>query len=134
MSGALLQLCYRTGSTEIQFRASNTLTMRFAVASVMALMLLSILTVCPLMACGPVLDSRCCHPSPTSCPETRVQKCPYLLLENGKTTTVAAHILNAALDPVSPEAGVSDADTFIGNDSRIPSSYGLYLRIRVLLI
>jgi len=111
--------------------------MRFAVAAVMALVLLSILTVCPLMACGPALDSDCCHrsqPSPTSCPRNTVQACPYLLLENGKTVTAAAHIPNATHDSVSPEFAVSDTYTFIGSDSRIPSSHGLYLRIRVLLI
>jgi hypothetical protein len=104
------------------------------VASVLALVLLSILTVCPLMACGPTLDSSCCHPSPASCPKTTLQECPYSLLEKGKTATAMAHVLSVALQPVSSDAGVSAAYSFIQSKNRVPSSNGLYLRIRVLLI
>jgi len=106
--------------------------MRFAVASLMALVLLSILTVCPLMACGPAPDIRCCNDS--SCPKTTVQECPYVLLEKGKTATATAHLLNATHGPVSPGLNALGAYTPIGSESRIPSSHGLYLRIRVLLI
>ena len=106
--------------------------MRLAVASLMALVLLSILTVCPLMACGPVPDNRCCHDS--SCPKTAVQECPYVLLGKGKTATATAHLLNATLDPVSPGLNALGAYTPIGIESRISSSHGLYLHIRVLLI
>src|SRR5258708_20297261 len=110
--------------------------MRFAVAAVMALVLLSILTVCPLMACGPVLDSDCCHrsqPSPTSCPKTTLQECPYSLLEKGKTATAIVHVLSAALEPVSPDVSDSSAYT-IHSTNTFPTSNRLYLRIRVLLI
>jgi len=103
----------------------------------MALVLLSILTVCPLMACGPALDSDCCHrsqPSPTSCPKTTLQECPYSLLDKGKTATAMVHALSVALEPVPLDVSVSDPSSFIRNKNRVPSSNGLYLRIRVLLI
>jgi hypothetical protein len=102
----------------------------------MALVLLGILTVCPLMACGLMLDNRCCHDSqspPTSCPKTTLQECPYSLLEKGKTATAMAHVLSAALEQVSHAVSVPDAYSFIPSTNRVPSSNGLY-RIRVLLI
>ena len=102
----------------------------------MVWVLLSILTVCPLMACGPALDSDCCHrsqPSPT-CPKTTLQECPYSLLEKGKTAAAVTQVLSVALDPVSPDVSVSDDYSFIQTTNRVPSSNGLYLRIRVLLI
>lgn len=105
----------------------------------MALALLGILTVCPLMACGLMPDSvaaseQCCHHPPKSYPQNTFQKCPYLLLEQGKTATATAQVLSVALDPVSPGLGVSDAYHFIRSESRISDSQGLYLRIHVLRI
>lgn len=97
----------------------------------MALALLGILTACPLMACGLLSTSPpCCHHTP----KNTVQVCPYLLLEKGKTSAAMAHPLSATLDPVSHDFSVSVASSFIGSESRIPNSHGLYLRIRVLLI
>ncbi len=106
-------------------------------ASVLALALLSILTVCPLMACGFMLDSRCCHDSqslPLSCPKATLQDCPYTLLEKGKTATAMAQVSSVALEPVSSTASDSHAHSFIQHKNRVPNSNGLYLRIRVLLI
>src|SRR5258708_13732379 len=107
--------------------------MGFAVARVLALVLLRILTACPLMACGPALDSDCCHrsqPSPTSCPKTTLQECPYSLLEKGKTATAMVHVLSAALEPVSPDASDSNAYS-IHTKTRLPTSKRLSLPIPV---
>ncbi len=44
------------------------------------------------------------------------------------------HALSVALEPVPLDVSVSDPSSFIRNKNRVPSSNGLYLRIRVLLI
>jgi hypothetical protein len=106
--------------------------MRISVAAVMVLVLLSILTVCPLAA-----SEQCCkgsHGAPTSCPNTSLQHCPYLLLEKGKTAAATVTAMNAQEATTSPDFIVSDSYPVLENESRVPSSQGLYLRIRVLLI
>ena len=73
--------------TKTHFGTSTSM-MRTAVAFVMAVMLVSIATVCPAIACplGQVSGTQsrsCCHqpqPQPTSCPRTTIQSCPYLEL------------------------------------------------------
>jgi hypothetical protein len=106
--------------------------MRSAVSSLLVLLLLSILTLCPLMACAHSASDQCCDRS--SCPKTSAPECSYLLLEKSKSATPVSHLASLALNPVAPILDVSAPQTFIAAESRLPSSHGLYLRIRVLLI
>jgi hypothetical protein len=116
--------------------------MRTVVAFTMALVLVSILAVCPLMACPLTAGSGevgkpCCHKSqtqPASCPRTTVQDCPYFILENSKTAKTASQTFVIGLPPVSPEVSVSDGFSILPAKTRLPNSAGLFLRIRVLLI
>jgi hypothetical protein len=106
------------------------------VAIGMAMLLLSIITLCPVMACPLTPATKtCCHRPGTQtppCPQT-IQKCPYLLLDKGETAA-AAILLALALQPASPDLPVLDVRSFTGTENRLPDSSDLYLRIRVLLI
>jgi hypothetical protein len=113
--------------------------MRTVVAFMMALVLLSIITVCPLIAC-PLVDGSgaaskgCCHkqqPAPRPC---TLQVCPYAILESGKTVAMIAQTLTVGLLPISPEAPTSGPFSSIQVANRIPDSAGLFLRNHVLLI
>lgn len=102
----------------------------------MAMLLLSIITLCPVMACPLTPATKaCCHRPGTQtppCPQT-IQKCPYLLLDKGKTAA-AAILLAVALHAASPNRTVLDARSFTPTENRLPDSSDIYLRIRVLLI
>ena len=127
--------------TEIRFSTSTSM-MRTAVAFVLALMLVSIATVCPAVACplGQVSSTQsrsCCHqpqPQPTSCPRTTIQNCPYLSLEKSTAATTTPDAVSVSLTPVSPELPVWNRLSSFGIEDRLPNSAGLFLRIRVLLI
>ena len=121
---------------------TSTSPMRTAVAVMMALMLLSIVAVCPLMACPITAGSSgggesCCHKSqhpPTSCPRTTVRDCPYFVLENGKTPKPALPIFAFVFLPASTDIAVSSHLSILPAESRLPNSAGLFLRIRVLRV
>src|SRR6266478_8456650 len=129
--------------TKIRFGTSTSMMMmRTAVAFVMAVMLLSIATVCPAIACplGQVSGTQsrsCCHqpqPQPTSCPRTTIQSCPYLSLEKSTAATTTPDAVSVSLNPVSPELPIVNRLSSFGIEDRLPDSSGLFLRIRVLLI
>jgi hypothetical protein len=112
-------------------------SMRSAVAIGMAMLLFSILALCPVMACPltPATKS-CCHKAQTEFPSypPTIQACPYLLLDKGQTVTASVILATIALPPVSPNRTVVRASAISGNEIRLPDSSGLYLRLRVLLI
>ena len=84
--------------------------MRYAVSAFMALLLVTLVTVCPLMSCAADTDSSlnhaCCHrhTGGTPCaPKTQVQPCTYSLLDR----STPAPAVTAAVPPVVvPVAGV----------------------------
>jgi hypothetical protein len=116
--------------------------MRSAVATFLAVLLLGVITVCPLLACPLKTDSAatnksCCHKShstPAPCPPPAIQNCPYMALERGKAAPVMAQILTAALIEKSGETFVPDHVSFVQTSNPIQDSTRLFLRIRVLLI
>ena len=121
---------------------TSTSRMKTAVAFMMALMLLSIVAVCPLMACpitaGPDGGSEsCCHKSqhpPASCPRTTVRDCPYLVLENSKTPETAPPIAAFIFHPISTDIAVSSCFSILPAESRLPNAAGLFLLIRVMRV
>ena len=116
--------------------------MRTGVAVAMALMLLSIVAVCPLMACAVTVGSHaggesCCHKSqqrPTPCPRNTVPDCPYLVLENGKTPEAVAPVATFVVHPTSADIAVPSSVSVQPVDRGLPESTGLFLRIRVLRV
>src|SRR5260370_6344533 len=120
--------------TEIRFSTSTSMMGR-AVALVMAVMLVSIATVCPAVACplGQVSGTQsrsCCHqpqPQPTSCPRTTIQSCPYLSLEKSTAATTTPDAVSVSLNPVSPELPVLNRLSPFGIEDRLPNSAGPFL-------
>ena len=127
--------------TKIRFGTSTSL-MRTAVAFVMALMLVSIVTACPAVACPLGANSStpsksCCHepnPQPTSCPRTTVQNCPYFSIEKSTAATTTPDAVSVSFDSISPELPVLKRLPSFEIEGRLPDSSGLFLRFRVLLI
>src|SRR5438046_81197 len=103
--------------------------MRAPVAILMAVLLLGVITVCPLLACPIKADS--CHKSHSPC---QVQNCPYFTLERGKTAPATIQTSTVALLAVSPEAQLPHRSSLLQPQGRIPDSTRLFLRVRVLLI
>src|SRR5438067_892681 len=116
--------------------------MKTAVAFMLALMLLSIVAVCPLMACSIAGGSdgggeSCCHKSqhpPASCPRTTVRDCPYFVLENGKTPDAASALFTICFHPILTDIAVSSHVSILPGESRLPNSAGLFLGIRVMRV
>ena len=127
--------------TKRRFRTSTPL-MRTTVAWMMALMLVSIATICPAIACPIKVNSStsksCCHEpkpqQPTSCPRPTIQNCPYLILEKSTPPTTTFDALPVSLLPVSFKLPALNRLRSFGTEDRLPDSSGLFLRIRVLLI
>ena len=121
---------------------TSTSLVKTAVAFMMALMLLTIVAICPLMACPITAGSdgggeSCCRKSqhpPISCPRTTVRDCPYFVLENGKTPNTASPIFTFIFHPTSTDSAVSPHLSIPPAESRLPNSAGLFLRIRVLRV
>ena len=115
--------------------------MRTAVAIVATLLVLSVITACPLLACPLNADyaaagKSCCHKShsaPKPC-EPTARNCPYDMLERGKTTPVLAHILSVALISTATVVPAPDRDSTAPAFSALSESLPLFLRIRVLRI
>ena len=121
---------------------ASTSVMKTAVACMMALMLLSIVAVCPMMACSIAMGpdaggDSCCHKSqqpPASCPRTTVRDCPYFVLENAKTPKPAPAIIAFTFYPVSTDIAVSSHFSILPAENRLPNSAGLFLRIGVMRV
>ncbi len=108
-----------------------------AAALAMIAILVSMVVVCPTLACPmradiQPADNSCCHGK--SHPRTSPD-CPYLLLEKSKSNPGAVHVvldLAAAAPhfsaPVLQQTGVAPAA------DRVVNAAGLFLRNRVLLI
>jgi hypothetical protein len=111
------------------------------VAWMMALMLVSIATICPAVVCPIKANSTsksCCHEprpqQPTSCPRTTIQNCPYLSLEKSTAVTATPDVLPVSFPSVSPELPALNRLSSSEIEDRLSDSSGLFLRIRVLLI
>jgi hypothetical protein len=121
---------------------TSTSLMKTAVAFMMALMLLSIVAVCPLMACAIAVgsdggDESCCHKSqqaPASCPRTTVRDCPYVVLENAKTPGAGSPVVAFTFLPAATDIAVSPHCSILSAESRLPNSAGLFLRICVMRV
>jgi len=107
------------------------------VASLVAVVLLSLIAVCPLPACAMALTHHgCCHKSQTQprCPMPTLQDCPYFILEKGKTAPTVASFAPVLCRQITSDFCTPDFLSTIRTEARLPDSAGLYLRVRVLLI
>ena len=116
--------------------------MRRVAALAMVLMLLSIVTVCPLLAC-PLMERSaaashsCCHHKaahPAPCPMQTARECPYTIL--GKSDRNPAGSPATALLPVDIWPGLVSSEYAPADHAagRVINSAGLFLRNRTLLI
>jgi hypothetical protein len=114
--------------------------MRTAAAFTMVLVLLGAVTFCSLIACplAAAANDSCCHKPQSSsgppCHSKAVQDCPYLVLENGKTTPIVTYAVAAHIQPVTPEFALQDSHSIVRAEFRLTDSAGLFLRNCVLLI
>jgi hypothetical protein len=107
------------------------------VASLVAIVLLSLLAICPLPACAMALAQHgCCHKSQAQphCSMPTLQDCPYFILEKGKTAPTVASYAPALCRQTGSDLHAPDSFSAIRTEARLPDSAGLYLRVRVLLI
>jgi hypothetical protein len=113
---------------------TSVFMMRTALAIGMAMLLLSIVTLCPVLACPLTASAKsCCHRSESpACPVT-IQACPYLLVDKGQTAPVVAIPLSAS-EVASSHLPLFHGRSFVRIENRLPDLSGLHLRIRVLLI
>jgi len=103
--------------------------MRTAVASALALFLVSVAALCPALVCSPAASS-CCHK-----PAKTVPDCPYSILEKSKINPAATHAKWAvSIVRVEHSVTLPAADPTIGTTCRRVDASGLFLRNRVLLI
>ena len=116
--------------------------MRASVASAMVLVLVSVIALCPAVAC-PLAASHaqsdsCCHKHQTPsapCHAKSVPDCPYSILQKSKTSPTATHaewvgsIASTAHSVTLPVTMLS-----VNTSCRLVDVSGLFLRIRVLLI
>jgi hypothetical protein len=108
---------------------TSTSVMKTAVAFMMAFMLLSIVAICPIMACPMTAGSDGGGES-----RTTVRDCPYFVLENGKTPNTASPIFNFIFHPTLTDSAVSSHSSILPAESRLPNSAGLFLRICMLRV
>jgi hypothetical protein len=108
--------------------------MRTVVASALILFVVSVVALCPAIAC-PVTaaspaNSGCCHKSANTGSD-----CPYSILAKSKTTPVATHaqrvgaIVQAGRSAIQPAASLT-----VEVPCRVADASGLFLRNCVLLI
>lgn len=102
--------------------------MRTVLACVMALTVVSILTLCPLILCQPLAAS-CCHHQPS-----QSVPCPYTILEKSKANPTAHYTVAMHFLPASPAPCAAQHVSTVQNESRLLNAAGLFLRNRVLLI
>jgi len=116
--------------------------MKTAVASAMALILLSVIALCPLIICplnpgSEAVSHACCHKSqshPTPSPTKQVPDCPYSILAKSKTNAGAYTLWTAVVAQTSYTISVPELPEAAHADYRLVDSTGLFLRNRVLLI
>ena len=103
--------------------------MRTIVASALILFFVSVVVLCPAIAC-PLTAPSCCHKPVKAAPD-----CPYSILEKSKTNPAATHAKwvgsivrteHCATLPVAVRAANAPC--------RLVDAAGLFLRNRVLLI
>ena len=109
----------------------------------MTLILISVVALCPAVAC-PLMaaahaeSGSCCHQPqthPAPCPLKSVPDCPYSILEKSKTNPGATHgKLVAAVIRTAPLVTLPVAGLAVSVPCRLVDAAGLFLRIRVLLI
>lgn len=112
-------------------------------ASAMSLFLVSVVALCPSIACPLTAASHaqsgsCCHPPqshPGPCPAKKVPDCPYSILEKSKTNPAATHAKwVGSLVRTEHSAVLLVAGPAIEVPCRLVDVSGLFLRNRVLLI
>jgi hypothetical protein len=111
--------------------------MKGMVASLVAIVLLSLVAICPLPACAMALAQHgCCHKSQAQphCPMPTLQDCPYFILEKGKTAPTIANFVPVLCRQPASDLWAPNSFSTIRTEARLPDSAGLYLRVRVLLI
>ncbi|HKE29510.1 MAG TPA: hypothetical protein VKB88_44475 [Bryobacteraceae bacterium] len=113
--------------------------MRSAVSAFMTLLLVTLVTVCPLLSCAADTDSSfhhaCCHrhAGGTPCaPKTEVQQCTYSLLERSTPAHAATAAGPAVIAPVA-EVPKPSPIAPMGVDRR-DDSRDLHQRIHILRI
>ncbi|MGO4879939.1 MAG: hypothetical protein ACLP59_03850 [Bryobacteraceae bacterium] len=115
--------------------------MKRTVALALTLFLVSVVALCPAIACPLTAHSdsgSCCH-KPQShhdpCPAKSVPDCPYTILEKSTTNKGAPHAMwIAALVNTGQLVALPVAGVTVHVPSRISDASCLYLRNRVLLI
>lgn len=110
--------------------------MRPAIASAMTLILLAVITLCPVIICPAAAAQAnphsCCHNTKTK----PVPDCPYSILEKSKANAPATFAKWLMVTPVKTMDAVRPV-LFAQRTERgcsIPSATDLYLRNRILLI
>src|SRR5580698_6449591 len=103
--------------------------MRAVIASALILFFVSVVVLCPAIAC-PVAAPSCCHKPAKAAPD-----CPYSILEKSKTNPAATHTtwLNAIVQ-TDHSATLPVAGPAPTTPCRLIDTAGLFLRNRVLLI
>jgi len=113
------------------------------VASAMVLVLVSVVALCPSIACpltaashGP--SGSCCHKPqthPAPCPAKTVPDCPYSILEKSKTNPAATHAKwVGSVIRTEHSAALPLVSLTVEAPCRLVDVSGLFLRNRVLLI
>ena len=115
--------------------------MRTILALAMTLVLLSVVALCPAIACPLIAGSAgesgsCCHkPHPGPCPPKTVPDCPYSILQKSKTNPAATHVQwVGSLARNESYAALPAARLTCGAACRLVHAAALFLRNRVLLI
>jgi hypothetical protein len=111
--------------------------MKGVVASLVAIVLLSLVAICPLPACTMALAQHgCCHKSQAQphCPMPTLQDCPYFILEKSKTAPTIANFVPVLCRQLASDLWAPNSFSTIRTEATVPDSAGLYLRVRVLLI
>ncbi len=117
--------------------------MKRAVASAMTLILISVVALCPAVACplmaaAHVEASSCCHKPqthPAPCPLKSVPDCPYSILEKSKKDSGATQgKWVAAVIRTAPMVTLPVASVAVSVPCRLVDVGELFLRNRVLLI
>jgi hypothetical protein len=102
--------------------------MRLALAFVMTLTLVSVITLCPFIAC-PLQAGSCCHH-----PQSQVTPCPYSIIEKGKTSSAAVYPVAVHFLPGNPALYTAGHFSAVQPQCRLLNTSGIFLRNRVLLI
>ena len=118
-------------------RRAYKVGVRDIVAPLVAIVLLSLLAICPIPACGMTLAQHgCCHKphAQPHCPMPTVQDCPYFILEKGKTVPSFVGFAPVIVARTTANSWVQHHSSTIRTEFRLSDSAGLYLRVRALLI